>query len=332
MSLFKINEVNKFITHFVGNKIKGEGLRFSEKVQDVNEIEQLLIKLIEKNFSYDEKFCFNLNNIENNNPIYSIVNTMFENEDSFFEQSKLVARYLYEKSDHPQIKSGELCVGKCDNLIYHNNSYQSLFIFKSEIKDDFLKVISEGNQILIKPESGIGLNKVDKGCVVIKNQESIFIFLINDLVDKNVKYWNDDFLNISPVDNDYLFTKSYLDSVRKVVSNTSFENNLQKVKYLSKTMNFFEENDFFEEDLYKEYLNNDEMFFKIKDLETSVSGADVKEFKISHRIVNKNKRIMKRVIKLDDNFDIFIKKESSHVETGVDHKGKYYKFYYESES
>lgn len=332
MSLFNVDKINLFITHFVGNKMKGEGLRFSGKIQDVNNVEKLLIKLIERNFSYDEKFKFKINDTQKNNPVFSMISTIFNDDNSFLEQSKLIARYLYEKSDHPQIKSGELCVGKCEKLIYKEMSYPAVILIKSEIKDEFLKIVSIDDEIIIQPESGIGLDKIDKGCIIIKVENDFLIFLTNKLVDNNIKYWNNDFLNTTPINNDFLLTKSYLDSAKKVIFNTDFENNLQRVECLSKTINFFEENDFFEEDLYKKHLNNEKIFLKIKDFENSIGNQNVNNFKISQRIVNKNKRTMKKIIKLDNNFDILVKNDFSLIEKGRDNKGEFYKLYYKSES
>ena len=43
-------------------------------------------------------------------------------------------------------------------------------------------------------------------------------------------------------------------------------------------------------------------------------------------------RSIKRVIKLDKNFDIYIHGNSELIEQGEDNKGKYYKVYYNEES
>lgn len=43
-------------------------------------------------------------------------------------------------------------------------------------------------------------------------------------------------------------------------------------------------------------------------------------------------RSIKRVIKLDKNFDIYIHGNSELIERGEDNKGKYYKVYYNEES
>lgn len=332
MSLFKVKEINKFITHFIGNKVKGDGLKYSEEVQETEDIEHLLIKIIEKNFVLDEKFNFSIDNIQKINPIFSIVSEIFDDNNSFVEKSQLIARYLYEKSDHPKIKSGELCIGLTDNLFYDSERYNALFFLKSEEKSDFLKVILGDGNILIQSESGISLDKVDKGCLILNKDKNYFVFLTSSLVDKSVKYWNEDFLKLKPVNNDYFVTRSYLESAKKVILNNSFDDNFERISCISKTIDFFENNNEFREDLFREHLNSDEIFIKIKELNNAGNDEEVVDFKISSLAVNKNKKAMKRIIKLDHNFKIYISGGGDKIEKSVDDKGrKFYKFYYDDE-
>ena len=55
-------------------------------------------------------------------------------------------------------------------------------------------------------------------------------------------------------------------------------------------------------------------------------------FSISDSAVKKQNRLIKKVIKLDKNFDIYIHGNSELLEQGEDKKGKYYKVYYNNES
>ncbi|CAM5216215.1 Nucleoid associated protein NdpA OS=Ureibacillus acetophenoni OX=614649 GN=SAMN05877842_106118 PE=4 SV=1 [Ureibacillus acetophenoni] len=51
------------------------------------------------------------------NEVYTYVNSIFYQEESFLEQSKNIATHLNSSSAHPAIKNGELFIGLFDNCI-----------------------------------------------------------------------------------------------------------------------------------------------------------------------------------------------------------------------
>jgi len=56
-------------------------------------------------------------------------------------------------------------------------------------------------------------------------------------------------------------------------------------------------------------------------------------FEISAKAVKNQSRIFKNVLKLDKNFDIYIRGNRDLIEQGVDENGrKYYKIYYNEEN
>ena len=54
-------------------------------------------------------------------------------------------------------------------------------------------------------------------------------------------------------------------------------------------------------------------------------------FSISDSAVKKGTKALRSIIKLDNNFDIYIHGDSNLIEQGRDKKGKYYKVYYREE-
>jgi hypothetical protein len=126
-----LGKMDKLILHFVGNKNNGDGVRFSDVLTDFENIEDFFKRLIDNNFKYDELYeFFFLSNIELN-PMYQFISSVFKEKESFIEQSKNVGRYLYDKSTHPQIKVGELCIFYFKDCQINDELIDCIGIFKS---------------------------------------------------------------------------------------------------------------------------------------------------------------------------------------------------------
>ena len=117
----KIGNIDKLILHFIGNKNNGDGVRFSDELTDFKNIEEYIQQLIDNNFKSEEKYQFYFQPDLELNPIYQFVSSIFTDEMSFIEQSQNAGRYLYDKSTHPQIKPGELCVAYFNNCSVDND-------------------------------------------------------------------------------------------------------------------------------------------------------------------------------------------------------------------
>jgi hypothetical protein len=137
-----LGTIDELIIHNIGNKNNGDGIRFSDAVTSLENIEELVNKLIEGNFKFDELYHFHFLPTLELNPMYNFVSAIFENnrQDNFIEQTKNMGRYLYDMSTHPQIKSGELCVFYITDCTINNESVDCVGIFKSENKETILKI------------------------------------------------------------------------------------------------------------------------------------------------------------------------------------------------
>jgi len=330
MFKFDINKVNKFVVHHVGNKGKGDGLIFSENQKNVSNISPYIISLFEKSFISEEKFAFSFEPDVSFNPVYNFVKKIFENPDEFHNQTVNISRYLYEKSTHASIQSGELCFTYFENLEYGENIVNAILIFKSENKEKILDVRSNENGLFLEAVSGIGLSKIDKGCLILDSdmENGYLIYLVNNLVNNNVKYWNEDFLHISTLCDDYSLTKSYLSIVRQAVKEACVDDKIEEVSNLSKVLSYFENNTVFKQDDFLKCFDKEIVKdFFIEKTKSSLK-SDVDEFNISEKALKVQKKTLKRIIKLDKNFEIVIKSDDVLIERDVDGKGMYYKIYY----
>ncbi len=330
MFKFDISKINKFVVHHVGNKGKGDGIIFSENQEDISNISSQIISLFQKSFVSEDKFNFSFEPNVDLNPVYNFVKKIFESSEEFHNQTMNISRYLYEQSTHASIKSGELCFTYFENFEYNGSKVNALLIFKSENKENILDVRNSEKGLFLETVSGISLSKIDKGCLILdlEMETGYLIYLVNNLINNNVKYWNDDFLHISPLSDEYSLTKSYLSIVKETVKEVCVDDKIEEINNLSSVLNYFENNNVFKKDDFLEHLKNEEVKDSFLEKEKSSFNYSVDEFNISEKALKVQKKALKRIIKLDKNFEIIIKSDDVLIEKDSDEKGMFYKVYY----
>jgi hypothetical protein len=104
------------------------------------EMKMMLKDYFLKNFKPEIFFeFFHSSNIENNE-VFTYVSEIFEQPELLENQSKKLAKLLYEHSTNPRTKGGEFYVCYFKDLIVKGERYDAVGLFKSENKDTFLKV------------------------------------------------------------------------------------------------------------------------------------------------------------------------------------------------
>lgn len=339
-----LGEINKFIVHSIGNKNNGDGVRFSDTLTDFEKIEEYIKHLVDNSFKFEELYqFFFLPNLELN-PVYQFVSSIFKSKESFIEQSQNAGRYLYDKSTHPQIKSGELGIIYFNDCKINNEIVDCIGIFKSENKDTILKINNKENGFELTGEKGININKLDKGCLIFNTRkENGFLISVVDNTNKSseAQYWKDDFLGIKTIKNDFHQTNEFLGIAKQFVTKQLDENfevsKADKIDYLNRSVDYFKNSETFNKREFEKHVFGDEnliesfqKFNQTYRQENEVELAD--NFQISSQAVKKQSRIFKSVLKLDRNFDIYIHGDKNLIEKGIEKDGrKYYKIYYQEE-
>lgn len=345
MQNITIGKMDKLIIHYVGNKNNEDGVRFSDSLTDFEYVEEYFNQLINNSFKSEELYQFHFLPDLNLNPMYQFIGSIFQDRESFIEQSKNAGRYLYDKSTHPQIKGGELCVFYLKDCKINNELVDCVGIFKSENKDTILKVNTTNTGFDLKDEKGINTNKLDKGCLIFNTEkENGYLISVVDNTNKNAEaqYWKDDFLGVQPVKNEYHQTNQFLGIAKQFVTlhlGEDFEvTKADQIDLLNRSVEYFKTNDTFEkerfeEEVFKEtdiidsFRNFDDSYRRDNQVELSNS------FEISTQAVKKQARAFKSVLKLDKNFHIYIHGNKELIEQGVDENGrKFYKIFYEEEN
>jgi len=340
-----LGKMNSMIIHFVGNKNNGDGVRFSNAQSNFERIEEYFKRLIYSNFKSDELFCFDFSQSKESNPIYQFASIIFNDIDSFIEQSQNCTRFLYDKSIHPKIKGGEFYIVYFKDCVIDDTTTDAIGLFKSENKETILKVYPKGEGFEIESEKGMNINKLDKGCLIFNiEKENGYVISIVDNINKGVEaqYWKDDFLHVKPRKDEYYNTQNVLSLCKKFVTEElSQQTDISKadqVDFLNKSVEYFKKNDNFDMASFaKEVIGKPEVietFNQFKsDYEFARELAIMENFAISESAVKKQARAIKSVIKLDKNFHIYVHGDRDMIEQGTDEEGrKYYKIYYSIES
>lgn len=344
-------QIDSLSLHRVGNKNKSESLFLSHDSLILNdEISGLLKEYFLKPFREKEENYFKFGHEVDLefNELYKIAKEVFENSSSSrHENSKRIAKHLYEQGDHPHIKSGEVYVTYLHDVILDNVKTEAIGIFKSELKQDFLQFDERGSNLELLIEQGVNTNRLDKGCLIFNVDKADGYKVLS--VDSNrydTKYWLENFLGLEPLTDENFLTKNYLKFCQNFAKDVVLpaEDKQQEVLFMNRAVNHFAKNDAFEEgNFLNEVMENPELIPEFKHYKVEkgpkYSIEDVSNFEIANKAVSVARKKIKNVINLDTHIQIkldFINPESAEkfVEKGWDEERQmyYYLVYFNKEN
>lgn len=331
--------------HRIGNKALEYENQFSKSGLDIseNEVRELVLKYFLKDFnSFDLHKFFSANDDFSLNPTFTILSGLFDGTRDFHDSSKDLAKFLYESSTHPKIKTGDLYVAYFSNLVLESVVTDAIGIFKVESQIKYLKLEERKDHFDLSFDTGIDVRKLDKGCLVFGIEEnSGFRACVFDSSSKanDTQYWKRDFLGLEPVSDDYHSTGDFLKLTKEFISKKFDEEPSVRADLMSRSLEFFRNNDTFDQvtfnnsvfsapeviESFKEYGSD---YQKKKDIQIPES------FEISEEVVKKKSRIFKSVLKLDSNCHIYLHGNGDFIEKGYDSKSgrSFYKIYFHDES
>ncbi|HRG17734.1 MAG TPA: nucleoid-associated protein [Flavobacterium lutivivi] len=335
--------------HRVGNKSRNEEFFLSENTVSVtDEITPLLKEFFFKPFREKEENYFQFAHEVDleYNEMFNFASEVFSNPTEIHEVSKKITKHLYEQSNHPHIKSGEVYVCYLNHISINNEPVDAIGVFKSEIKTDFLQFEEKDTNLEMILQHGINLNKLDKGCLIFNTKkEEGYKILTVDNNRYDARYWLEHFLAVDAFQDENFFTKKYLkfcqDFAKDVV--LPAEDKKQEVLFMNRAVNHFAKNNEFEETKFlNEVIDNPDLIPEFKNYKVDkgekYSIEDVTTFPIANSAVSDARKKIKNVINLDTNIQIkldFINPESAEkfVEKGWDEEKQmyYYLVYFNKE-
>lgn len=335
-------KINALSVHRIGNKSAIEGVELSKSPITIDDIlGDVLKSYFMKAFKDEERYTFTHPTSLDLNAVYSYVSAIFDDYDSFHEESINIAKFLYEKSEHPNIKRGDFYVIHFKDCILDGETIDAVGLFKSENKDTFIQLKSVEGGFDVIGQTGMNINKIDKGCLIFNmNRKNGYVVSVVDNANRSdAKYWVKDFLQLKRSEDDFMQTEQIVTMCKSFIS--KLPDNYDKVTkavMMNKVV----------QSLGKENVSvkniSETAFNPVGAGNAFMTYAD--EFQDKQGIVLKdsfegkaesiNKRSIKTVtkVRLDNNFEINILGNSENIERGYDKKrGKlYYILYFDKEN
>lgn len=334
--------LSRLAIHKVGSKINEEGLVLSDAEVSLRPaVADVLTSYFTRPFKQAEVYHFAHEAGLQFNEVYTFAKEIFNNPKLLHPKSVLIARHLYEQSDHPKIKDGELYVAYLEQCTIDGQQVEAVGIFKSEQKETYLKVFPEGANFQVSHDDGININKLDKGCLILNTDEEqgFSVYIVDHTNKEEAQYWKDNFLGVRVREDAYFNTKNYLQLCRDFAIEALPEaDRLDQISLIQDSARFFKEEEVFDKARFHEkVLQEPEL---INAFENYKEGYEQKrnfriddEFDIHTEAVDKMKRVFKSVIKLDRNFHIYVHGNRDYIRKGFDEESGmgFYQLFYKEE-
>ncbi|WP_342567968.1 hypothetical protein MKY09_07185 [Psychrobacillus sp. FSL K6-4046] len=333
--MLEVNEskLDQYIVHYVGESlILGDEAYVQPEVM----LEATFTQLAFNKVDFEQQYEFFHQTDLGLNEVYTYINSIFDNSNSFLEQSKNIAVHLQSVSQHPNIKHGELFIGLFDNCIWNNESKKAISIVKIDEKEMYLDIKNEQQKVTVNGVDGINVKKINNIAVIVDmgpdNPPAVFM---KTKKKEDVVYWQERFLNIKIADEHFHKTNLALTECKKLIVKEENFSNTEKLGLLNKTLDYFRNEEAFEVDEYIETV-----FEKADQVQKDIIINSVKPYEtvISESAIAKAEKNYKRKIKLDSNIEIQvnvrdIEQVDQLIEVGYDEvtNRKFYKIYFQEE-
>jgi hypothetical protein len=346
--IFTDANLERLAVHYTGNKQNGGAILLSRQEQRLDEELRARLReaLLQRFTNCHERYSFTHPTSLEFNEVHTYVQTLFADRANFYEQSVNIARHLFESSEHPKIKPGELYVAIFNSVLDEEDSLEAVGLFKAETKSLFADLVPGDDDLDLQLKEGVELAKMDKGCLILnRGEEAGYELLIYDANGKGeeAQYWKDKFLGVLIRQNEFLRTQDFLTLTKNYVTQRmpdDFEvSKTEQIDILNRSMDYFKTHGNFDrEEFETEVLHHDELiqsFRKFDEQHRRDNDLEaVGEFEISAQAVKRQARVFKSVIKLDKNFHIYVHGNRELIEKGYDEvmQKHYYKIYFDQEA
>lgn len=341
-------QLEALATHYIGNRAAGEELSLTKELVDLSEerVKSLLQGYFLNSLPEAEAYNFWHPSDLALNEVRHYARQIFDAPEDLLRHSISIARNLFEATDLPNIKSGELHVAFFRGLKADQHVVQAIGIYKTEVKENFLKIEEKDKRYYFHADEGIHPSKPDKACLILQLDEGNgYRVLVTDRTNKGgeAQFWKDKFLKLRAASDEFHATQDYMSMYKSYVVEQipgEFEvSRVEQIDLLNKSVNYFKKNEQFSRNEFEEeVLQIPEVIESFRKYEKQYADErDIsfdEAFGISGNAVRKQSRIYKSVLKLDKNFHVYIHGNKDLIEKGYD-AGMgmhFYKIYFEEEN
>lgn len=322
----------------IGHPQRDEPLQTSRQVYQIGEDDRAtLTSIFLKPFKSLAGHRFHHHSSLDQHELNSCAKAIFADPESLLEKGCDIARRLYSKSNHPNIKSGDLCIASIEDLEVDGSPVAGLCILKSESVVPFLSISAKDGDLQLHTEHGINPEKIDKGCLILNHHPNKgFLVLTFDRSGSDSRFWVRDFLGVVAVSDSPFLTNKFTDMA------VAFAKQEEKAKKESvpeddtppweatsaakDALSYFEEKERFNlQEFEEQVLRTPEAVEKFREHREKVEEEQGQRFdenfEISKKDVNKAKRRIGTVVKLDTGVEIHVKPGYADQPGGVLERG-----------
>lgn len=339
-------KLDSLYIHHIGNQVHNEELILSDNPLNIEEDELIILSNnFLKNFdTSNDVYSFSHPSSLKYNEVYQFVLDFFNGNENLYKTSSEIAKHLYRETTHPKIKAGELYICHFKNCEIDSAFVDAIGIFKTEHKSPFWELNRNGSSFHINLKEGLELKKIEKGCLIFNtNKDNGFDIFQIETVSKSEDstYWKDSFLGLAVQNTTFNQTNQVLQIAKNYITQQLLQEfdmpKVERIDLLNRSVEYFKKNESFIPEAFEvEVLGTSDIIDSFRRFDADYRERNelipIQSFDISNKAVKKQERIIKRVIKLDKNFDIYIRGDKNLIEKGIDDNGrKYYKIYYDFE-
>ena len=238
--------------HFVGNPLKEEQLQLSQQAFQPDEFtEKYLKQYLQNAFPAPDYYRFFHESGVEHNAVAQVAGQLLEDSEQLVTQSQTLAQRLFDHSQAPQIKGGELLVLYLKDVELEDHLADAIAIFKAEEKQPFLFTDQQEDYTSLHSFDGIHPGKVDKACL-IHNREAEEGYYVMATDNRNrgsdAKFWFDEFLRIERRDTSFHRTSQLMELSKNFIDEgmgqeESEVDRAEKIALLQKSSDYFKEHD-----------------------------------------------------------------------------------------
>lgn len=331
----------------IGNPLRGESLKTSKDVCTFDQADKDVLTLaFLKPFRNLDRYHFHHSSSLDLHEMHSFVSTIFEQPERFLTYSRKIARHLYDKTKHPNIKSGDLCIALLDYVQIDGTPCQAISIVKSESLIPFLEISDHDGDLQLTTHNGIYPDKIDKGCLIVNHdKDGGYLVYTFDKGGSDTNFWVRDFLGARARKDDDFKTKRYAEMCVSFADEGLPPSMTQEERYrvANDAMQYFNERENFDAKHFQEEVLKEpeivENFNRYKANFTDEDGDPLAEtFAINKLVAKKAGSKIKANIRLDTGVMLkftpdFAERAEEIMERGYDEKMqmKFIKVFYNDE-
>jgi len=308
----------------VGHPQRDEPLQTSKEVFKIEEADQeTLSAIFLKPFKNLTAHRFSHHSSLDQHEMNAYSAAIFASDDGLLEKGCDIAKRLYAKSNHPNIKSGDLCISLIKNIDIDGELTQGLCILKSESVVPFLSISTRDGDLELHTEQGINPEKIDKGCLILNHLATKGYYVLTfDRTGSDSRFWVRDFLGVVPITDSPFLTNKYanmavafLEKEKKEAPKKAADDDTPPWDASSSArdaITYFEEKENFSlQEFEEQVLKSPEAkakFAEHRNMVEQEQGHKLDDsFEISKKDVTKAKNKIKTTMKLDTGIEIRLK-------------------------